>query len=353
MLDLNGESFQDEMLKELPSRYTFLDGMETVVEQNWLEYGAYRPHRFLPALFASLNDQEGYVFPHGTIIAAANLVDGAGNFASAAGIDSSGFQNMGTGFSGTIKDSVRGIYGYDRTLDGVIMPANASNAAINDYVSASDVDIKRMLSSGAVAASGDINVTVALQRAASMLPIGAIVHQTMRETAGTNMSYALSTQAYSVCRYGVLNVPYVVADSTRINAPSKQPSGGDAGYKAVYWRHQFVLVTDTALMQPEAKLRVDGNGKLILTADSSTYPATFGKIISWTNQTFPSLNAFVDGFPGLNVPGTNTGGTTRRLFDFIQRILQAQGGAGSIADVIAELEAGHYGMVRIMFNLTP
>jgi hypothetical protein len=353
MLDLNGEQFQDEMLKELPARYTYLDGLETVIEQNWMEYGAYRPHRYLPALSISLNDQEGYVMPHGTILASVNLKDGYGQWESQAGIDTTGFQNMGIGFSGTLKNSIQGIYGYDRTLDGIVQPCNGTNAAITDYVSSGDVDIKRMLSTGVIAKTADINVTGAVTRPANQRPLGVIVHQVMRETSGTNMSYALSTAAYSVCRYGVLNIPYVLKDSLRINAPSKQPGSGDAGYTAVYWRHQFLLVTTPTLLGPEEVVRVDGNGKLILTTDSTTYPRQFGKIISWTNETFPALNAFVDGFPDLNVPGTNTGGLSRRLFDFVKRIREANGQTTTIADCVKAVEDGMYGMVKIMFNLAP
>lgn len=305
----------------------------------------------MPALSVSLNDQEGYVFPHGTVVSAVNLKTGAGAYNSSAGIDSTGYQAMGVGFSGTLKNSVQGVYGYDRTLDGIIEPCNGTNAAINDFITQNDVDIKRLKSNGAVASAADVESTVALTRSANQDPIGVIVHQVMRETRGSNMSYQLSSQAYSVSKYGVLNIPYVIASASRINTTDKQP-GGDVGYRSVYKRHQFLTVFDSSLMAPEATVRVDGNGKLVLTSNTTQFPKKFGKIISWTNDLFPELNAFVDGFPDLNVPGTNTGGLTRRLFDFIKLIRQAQGQSVLPADIIADVDAGYYGMVKVLFNLT-
>lgn len=349
--DLDGTKFQDEMLRELPERYTFMDGLETVIEQNWMEHGAYRPHRFLPALNVSLQDQEGRVLHHGQIVSSFNLRTVAGDYNSEAGLDNTGFFYHAEGFNGPIKSGIDGIYGYDRTLDGVIVPCNATNAAVNDLVRADDVTIKRVLANGNVAANSDVGSTVALARPADMLPIGIIAHQTMRETHGANLSYRMETAAHSVMRYGVLKIPYVIADASRINAATT----ADTGYAAVYHRHQFLTIATTSLMKPEAKLRVDAHGKFILTSDTTTYPTTMGKVLSWTNDTNDDLRQIVDSYPedGLNTPGTMTAGLDRRLFDFIKLIRTAQGQNTDIEVIKAQVDAGYYGYVKVMFNTTP
>lgn len=350
-LDLNGTAFQEEQLRELKDgRYTYLDGLETVLEQNWMEYGAYRPHRFLPAQYVTLQDQEGYTIPHGAIVAAENIRSAGGGYNASAGLGGTGQFAHALNLSSNpmYASADHPIYGYDRTLDGVLVPCNGSTAAIDDYVTTADVTIERMLSSGAVAVSGDVNTTVALQRAASQTPIGVVSGQLMRETAGANMTYRLNTYAYSVCRKGVLHIPYVLKDAARINTPNGAP-GGDAGYRAVVGKHQFMLIDDMSLMKSEATPRVDGYGKLILTA-SGTYPTKFGRIISWTNKVNTDLMSKVDGMPGFQFPGVNTGGLTRRLFDFIYQIRKARSQGVTINEIVADVNNGAYGMVKVLFD---
>lgn len=347
-LDLNGTGYQDEMLRELPERYTFLDGMETVVEQSWQMYGAFRPHRFLPSLYVSLQDQEGYVIPHGTIVSGYGLRTGAGVWNSNAGLDTSGDFYVGLGFNGGIKANANDIYGYDRTLDGVIVPTNGRTSSVADLYTTHDVTIKRIKASGAIVTAADANTNTALTRPASMLPIGIVVAQTMRETQGANLSYRLNTAAYSVLRKGVIKIPYVIQGSGRIATIAK----GDAGYDSVYWRHQFLVIESAAAVGHEVKVYVDGNGKLALPSNASTYGATFGKIVSWTNDVFDPLRARVDAMPGFAVPGTTTGGLDRRLFDFIKRIREANGQTATPAECVQDVDDGYYGMIKIMFDTT-
>jgi len=353
-LDLNGSQFTEEMLRELPERYTFMDGLETVIEQNWMEYGAYRPHRFLPSYNVSLQDQEGRVIHHGQVVSSINIKEGDGDWEQAAGLDSSGWFYHGIGFNGSIAGNVADLYGYDRTIDGVLVPCNGTNAVISDHITAGDVEIKRVLSDGTLAVTANVNTKVAIQRAANMKPVGVITGPAMRETAGANIAYRMATAALSICKFGVLHIPYAITNAARINGVSKQPGTGDTGYTSVYNRHQFLTVTNAALMVPETPVRLDGNGHLILTADAATYPTQFGRIISWTNDTYQDLRSHVDTFPegGLNVPGTMTGGLDRRLFDFVSLIRTAQGQTTEITDIVADVDAGYYGMIKIMFNTT-
>jgi hypothetical protein len=348
LLDLDGSrgNWEQEMIRELPDRYTFLDGLETVFEQNWFELGAYRPHRFAPTLYQTKDIQEGFVFHHGQVVSGINLKDGNSNWNSSAGIDTTGYFAHGVGFNGSLKDDVDSLYGYDRTLDGVLVPCNGTNASINDLVSASDVSIERVLANGNVAQSSDVGSTVAITRGASQAPLG-VVSQIMRETSGANLSYRLWTQAWSVVRYGILNIPYVLSNANTI----ANPVLSDSGYAAVHPKHQFMLVMDPALMKHEAAIRVDANGKLILTSDTTTYTQRFGKIMSWTNVTHPLIGQKVDGFPGMESQGTtNTGGLTRRLFTFVRSIRAANGQTTAIKDIVADVDAGTYGMVKVIFN---
>lgn len=348
-LDLNGSNYQDEMLRELPSRYTFLDGMETVVEQSWMMYGAFRPHRFLPALYVSLQDQEGYVIPHGNIVSAYGIRTGAGVWNQNIGVDETGDFYVGLGFKGPMKANVNDLYGYDRTIDGVIVPTNGTNAPVNDLYTKWDVEINRIKSSGSIVTDVDINTNTALVRPAAMKPIGVVVAQTMRETHGSNLSYALNTAAYSVLRKGVIKIPYVVQGANRIVNPIKS----DAGYNSVYWRHQFLTIEDPATVGHEVQVYVDGNGKMTLpTTPGAAHTASFGKIVSWTNDVYDPLRARVDGMPGYDVPGTNTGGLDRRLFDFVKRIRAANGQTVAINDIVQAVDDGHYGQIKIMFDTT-
>lgn len=350
-LDLNGSSYQKEAIRELGGQYLKMDGLETVFEQEWTVFGAYRPHRFLPALYVSLQDQEGYVIPHGTVVSSENIkAPVAGNFNAyntEAGLTVGGQFFHGLDNQGTpMQQNVRELYGYDTTLDGVIVPTNGSLAAVNDPYTMYDLIISRNRLDGQLVSQADVTGGATAITRNPGIPIGVMHHQVMRETQGVNMQYRLYTAAISACTYGVLNIPYIMADATTI----ANPVITDVGYNAVYWRHQFLFVQDMTKLQPSFRPSVDAYGKLILPTTPANFPQQFGKIISWTNETFPDLMSRVQGYPGLDVPGTNTGGMTRRLFDLIKRIRTAHGLPVKISDIVADLNSGKYGMIKVLFN---
>lgn len=352
--DFNGTKFQEELLADLEGfPWVFLDGLETVIEQNYKTHGAFRPHRFLPSLVQSKQNLEGYVIPHGTIISLETLRNPDGSWNANAGIDATGKQAQAVGVAGNIQLDVNSIYGYDRTLDGIVVPTNGTTNPINDLNTSVDVAVKTLRSTGGYVQQADVNTRVALTRRPGNIPMGIMYHQIMRETAGNHMSYRQETAAWSAMRYGILHIPYVIAGATTIATPDKLGSAvPDVGYSSVYWKHQFLLVEDPAIMRTERFLSVDGNGKFILpsAANAANYPFQFGRLLTWTTELFPLLTAEVDGYPGLNVPGTNTGGATRRMFDFVASILTAHGQPAAIKDVTAELKTGKYGMCKVLIN---
>jgi hypothetical protein len=355
-MDLDGSngSYQNEQLREAPAHFSYLDGMESVFEQNWGQYGAFRPHRYLPVRYIGKQDYEGYVMHHGQIVSMINQKTGAGGWNSEAGITTNGTKGefkTGPGLNGApLTHDIRGPYGYDRTLDGVLIPTNGTTSAVVDTVTAADFQLKSVLPTGLPVNQSDVNTTPMITRA-SLPPIG-VVPQILRETEGQNLSYRPKIEAISPIVKGVLHIPYIIMGANRVNAPNYT----DVGYAAIADRHQFMLVADANRLKPLFQPFVDGYGHLIIPtqADETNYAHRFGYIFSFTNDVFNPLMAYNDAFPLVQSQGTTTtGGLTMRLFKLIESIRLARGQTAKISDIVGDVQSGYYGMVKIPFSTLP
>lgn len=353
-LDGAGGSYENEQLREAPDHFTTHDGLESVFEQNWGQYGAFRPHRYLPIRYVGKQDYEGYVIHHGQIVSMLNQKNGAGTWNASAGITTNGTKGefkTGPGLNGSpLTHDIRGPYGYDRTLDGVLVPTNGTALPVVDTATAFDLQLKAVLPTGVRVASGDVNTTTMVTRA-SLPPLG-VVPQILRETEGQNLSYRPKIEAISPIVKGVLHIPYIIMGAGRIQAADYT----DAAYAAIADRHQFLLVATAADLVPFVQPYVDGYGHLIIpaAADLSDYSHQFGRVFSFTNDVFNPLMAYNDAFPLTKSQGTSTtGGLTMRLYRLIESIRLANSQTATISDIVGDVQAGHYGMVKIPFHTLP
>jgi len=311
----------------------------------------FQVYRYLPVLDLDITIQDYLVIPKGRVVAAISSED-----ATPAGgmVTPSGAGSIYT-FTNAITNAITSVgidtsyFGYDENISCLLVPCNGGSALTSGYYTTADVTNGNISSGGALVAAGD---TFALPANA---PVGVAFHDWYQDIRGRNLNYRQWADGGHVLCDFYIEVPYV-----KVNAGVGDPVVTNASYAtyldkwSVNKKFTYLAVNDgTDVFQPGVFVASDliGNYKIqgagsSLTQNQTTQ--TVGRIVAIDNR-FPKAGLEdVETYPGSGMPGTQTAGIPKFLFDFVVACRKLNGGSTpTIEDVYNLVRAGYYGVARI------
>jgi hypothetical protein len=342
------------------------------------------PYRYLPVQFQDTNTEDWVVILKGRIVSAYNgLVS-----TQASGLipQNSGFLNignsgdyMGTGTGANIEAKLDTSYfGYDDHICGLLVPANGGSGDITTYYSADDVTAgtKTVAVGGATAtASGSVTFP-------GNIPIGVAFTDIYQDIRGRYLNYQMHEQGYHFLTDWYVEVPFVDNKSTGDAATFRIPTNASVNTWG-QWRtlnKQFTYLSfdsssSAYTVRPGAFVTSDiqGNyvmqsgvwtslytgsnalvsGSLTSTLNPIQTAQTVGKLIALDSR-FPKDDLDdVLTYPRSGMPGTQTGGMLKNLFDFVYYTLYlGTGTAPTIEAIYNGIRSGVFGLARIQLHVS-
>lgn len=379
-LSFNLGNIQKQDVRNRPSKYAMSDLRNWRYEQS----EGIRPaevmqvYRYLPVAFQDVNTEDWVVIPKGRIVSAIGHFDTL-PYSGLPAPQGSGYitignngDYMGTGTGAQIDVSIdNSFFGYDEHICNLLVPANGGSGTVNMYYSSDDVTAGTKTYAGtAAAASGAFALP-------ANIPIGVAYTDMYQDIRGKYLNYRAHPDGYQILTDWYVEVPFV-----------DYKSGGDAASFALptnntvnsfgQWRElnkQFTYLSfksDNDIVRPGALVCPDilGNYKIqgipVMTstvtgnsgtvATSGTYSAftnfytaqTVGKVIALDSR-FPkdSLEDVLT-YPRSGMPGSQTAGIIKNLFDFVYyTLLIANGTAPTVEQIYNGIRSGVFGLARI------
>lgn len=342
----------------------------------------YAPYRFMPVGFKDVNTEDYVVIPKGRIVAAISTEDGS----SYSGImyPSGVLTNQSIGFAATemggavIRVSQDQFFGYSDFTSNLLVLANGGET-LSGFYTADDV------TAGTIGANGSLVSASGAYSTVANAPIGVAFHDWYQDIRGRNLNYQMHPEGGHVLTDWYVEVPYIKATNAG-TASGCSPRYTNATYSSLttYWtinkqftylsianseaasfRDGFYVQSDLlGNYKPQAAPIVSnavttasgGATSVVSTIDTAVTRIktvqTVGKILSIDNR-FPkgSLEDVLT-YPGSGMPGSQTAGMSKVLFDFAYYCLQLgpRGGAGTaptIEEVYNAIRSGFFGLARI------
>ena len=389
-LPLNQGNTQKQDTRTRPSKYAQSPIRDWRFEQSEgvrpAEYMGVYKH--LPVAFQDINTEDWVVIPKGRIVSAV----GAFNATPVSGIVhpmSSGSikignagDYMGTGTGAVIEAGIDTSYfGYDEHIVQLLVWANGGSGTFNYYYSSDDVTAKTRAATTALAtASGAFSLP-------ANIPIGVAFTDIYQDIRGQYLNYRMHEDGYHVLTDWFVEVPFVDYKDAGF-ASGCNPAAASWGTTVTVgtyatWRavnKQFTYLafdsgTDTVTpgalvcsdgignyklqVQPTFTTTVASGSHLIGTVTTVSNPAytrynmprtpqTVGKLFSLDTRIPKDNLEDVLTYPRSGMPGSQTAGVTKNLFDFAYYcLLIGKGSAQSVETVQYAIRAGLFGLARI------
>jgi hypothetical protein len=333
-------------------------------------------YKFLPVAFQDVNTEDWVVIPKGRIVSSigpfesATTISGLVHPASSGSIPiANSGDYMGTGTGGLIRASIDNSYfGYDEHICGLMVPANGGSGTFNYFYSADDVTANtRIASGGRASASG------AYAQAAN-IPIGVAFSDVYQDIRGEYLNYRMHPDGQHFLTDWYVEVPFVDYRSTgAANAYNPSPSNSNNPNYGM-WRiinKQFTYLSfdstsDTVhpgafvcpdgignyKMQGAPTFTVAGNsGTVTMVGGAYNYAKTaqtVGKLIALDTRMPKDMLEDVLTYPRSGMPGSQTAGMIKNLFDFAYYVLATGSGSAPTVDAIwTAIRQGVFGLARI------
>ena len=340
----------------------------------------YAPYRYMPVGFKDVNTEDYVVLPKGRIVAAISTED----ISSYSGImyESGLLTNQSIGFAATemggavIRTSQDGFFGYSDFTTNLLVLANGGTYSSGFY-SADDVLASTISPSGILAVASGAYTTI------SNAPIGVVFHDWYQDIRGRNLNYQMHPEGGHVLTDWYVEVPYIKATDAG-TATGCSPRFVTNDYASqVNWFPVNKMYTYLSVNEGEEASFRDGffvqsdlignykvqaamsitntSGWTGFTGDTAVTRVktvqTVGKILSIDNR-FPkgSLEDVLT-YPGSGMPGSQTAGMPKVLFDFAYQCLKigvfhGAATAPTIEDVYNAIRAGFFGLARIQLLIS-
>lgn len=366
-----------------PSRYATSDLRNWRFEQSEgirpAEY--YAPYKYLPVTFKDVWTEDYTVLLKGRIVAAIGTEDSTPVsgivYPSSSGEITIANQGdyMGTGTGAKIDVNIDDSYfGYQEYIANLLVPCNGG-AISSGFYTADDVAAGTRQAGGARATASGSFVLPA------NAPIGVVYHDWYQDIRGEYLNYRMHPDGGHVLCDWFVEVPYI-KDADALASSGCNPKFVNNNYAnhLTYWdvNQQFTYLHvdgDTETFRAGAFVQSDliGNYKLqpattisAVTASGAApstvtldaWPNTFktaqtvGKILSIDNRMPKGALEDVLTYPRSGMPGSQTAGMIKVLFDFAYQCLKAgpYGGAGTaptVEQVYNAIRSGAFGLARI------
>jgi hypothetical protein len=333
-------------------------------------------YKYLPVAFQDTNTEDWVVIPKGRIVSAI----GAFNATPLSGIVhpwSSGSivignegDYMGTGTGAKIEVKIdESFFGYNEHIVNLLVPANGG-ANTTNYYSTDDVTAGTKTIVGVAAANSGTFTSYA------NIPIGVAYTDIYQDINGKYLNYRMHEDGYHVLTDWYVEVPFAdvgqatVTGLSGLIATSAQATQG-------HWRpvtKQFTYLTiDTIaskVVTPGMFVCSDGLGNYTqqeavaatgTTASGGAFTGvaatkylqpltaqTVGKLIALDTRMPKDSLQDVLTYPRSGMPGSQTAGMVKNLFDFVYyAVSQGTGTAPTIEQIYTYIQKGVFGLARI------
>jgi len=361
-------------IRTRPSKYAQSDIRNWAFEQSDgvrpAEY--FSPYRCLPVGFQDTTTEDWVVIPKGRIVAALSTEDSTPVsgivYPSSSGKIPLGFEPSELGstlLSGYIDGSY---FGYDEHTVGLLVPCNGGTTCTGFYT-ADDVTAQIIAYSGVYAIAGGPIVMPA------NIPVGVVYHDWYQDIRGKWLNYKAHPDGGGILTDYYVEVPYVkVSDTGSYSGVNPQYNGSTYANQTT-WRnvnkiHTYLTINgnDSEVLRNGCFVASDyiGNYKLQQATTSFTDASGVAVSTGWTSynqfrttQTVGKIVAIDNRFPkgGLDdvmtyprsgMPGSQTAGLPKALFDFVyQCIYIGTGTAPTVEGIYDAVRSGDFGLVRI------
>jgi hypothetical protein len=355
-----------------PSKYAQSDLRNWRFEQSEgirpAEYFA--AYKFLPVCFKDITTEDYVVLLKGRIVSAI----GHENATPLSGIvypSSSGQitianqgDYMGTGTGAKINVNIDDSYfGYSEYISSLLVPCNGGTTSSGFYT-ADDVLAGTRTAGGArAAASGAFTLP-------ANAPIGVVYHDWYQDIRGEWLNYRMHEDGGHVLCDWFVEVPYIKAINAGL-ASGCSPRFTNATYSdlTAYWQvnnsFTYLSIEQGETLQPGMFVQSDliGNympqpapgltlsGSAVAFFNTTNMPKTnqtVGKVISMDCRMPKGGLEDVLTYPRSGMPGSQTAGMIKVLFDFAYECLKAgQGSAPTVEAVYNAIRSGAFGLARI------
>lgn len=377
-LPFNQQNAQKFDVRNRPEKYAQSDLRNWRFEQSEgirpAEY--YAPYKYLPVAFKDVTTEDYVVLPKGRIVSVLTTEDST----PASGIQypsESGQLAVGTSATelggGLIRvNTDLSYFGYDDGIAGLLTLANGGTT-YSGFYTADDVSAGSMSIGGADAtASGSFVVP-------ANAPVGVVYHDWYQDIRGKHLNYRMHPDGGHVLTDWYVEVPYVKATNAYASGCSPRYDNNDYGNLTKWWdinkmftylaieegesfRTGYFVQSDLmGNYRPQPAFAFNNASGVATTLDSSVIQVktnqTVGKILSIDNRMPKYGLEDVLTYPRSGMPGSQTAGMIKVLFDFAYYCLKigAFGGAGTaptIEQVYEKIRSGWFGLARIQLLIS-
>lgn len=321
----------------------------------------YGVHKYLPVQLYDVTTEDYVVIPKGRVVAALSTED-----AMVSGITypaNGGYINVGfaaTEAGGALLTAQidNDFFGYDSHINGLLVPCNGGTT-VTGYYTTDDVSAQTITEAGAYATASGAFVLNA------NAPIGVTFHDWYQDIAGKWLNYRMHPDGGHVLCDWYVEVPYVKVDGGA-GAPYSgvDPRFVNANYaEQLKWReinkqYSYLAVDTTDVFRNGVFVASDLIGNYKIQGGASALTATrniqtVGRILEIDNRWPKDMLDDVQTYPRSGMPGTQTAGMPKFLFDFVYDCIRiGTGSAPTVEGVYNAIRSGAFGVVRIQLSVS-
>lgn len=320
----------------------------------------YGVHKYLPVQLFDIATEDYVVIPKGRIVGALSCEDQASGLAypGNSGTVNLGFTAPELGSALTTADIDDSYFGYDFHINSLLIPCNGGTVC-NGFYTAADATAQTMTAAGALAvASGAFNTP-------AICPIGVVYHDWYQDVRGKWLNYKMHVDGGHVLTDWFVEVPFVKVDDTgSYSGVNPQYVNGDYN-NAVKWydiNSKFTYLTvdinSGDIFRNGVFVQSDLIGNYKIQGGASSLTQTFdtqtvGKILEIDCRWPKDMLEDVQTYPKSGMPGTQTAGMPKFLFDFVYDCIRiGTGSAPTVEDIYNACRSGAFGAVRIQLMVS-
>lgn len=375
-LPFNQHNTQKFDVRNRPEKYAQSDLRNWRFEQSEgirpAEY--YAPYKYLPVAFKDVTTEDYVVLPKGRIVSVLSSEDSTPVsgivYPSSSGQIAVGYSasELGGGKISVNIDSSH--FGYEDGIAGLLTLANGGSN-FSGFYTADDVLAGSMSIGGALATASGAFVVPA------NAPVGIVYHDWYQDIRGKNLNYRMHPDGGHVLTDWYVEVPYIKATNAFASGCSPRYTNGSYADLTNFWdvnkmftylsieegeafRTGYFVQSDFLGNYKPQPVLTDATASGI-TIDSAIIQVktnqTVGKILSIDNRMPKWGLEDVLTYPRSGMPGSQTAGMIKVLFDFAYYCLKigAYGGAGTaptIEQVYRRIRDGWFGLARIQLLIS-
>jgi hypothetical protein len=377
-MPFNQHRAQKYDLRTRPSKYAQSDIRSWRFEQSeGIRPAAYYGvNKFLPVQLYDVTTEDYVVIPKGRIVSALSTEDSVPVsgivYPSSSGSVNIGFEASELGgalLTAKIDDDY---FGYDSHINGLLVPCNGG-VQVTGFYTTNDVSAGTITISGTVAAAGG---SIVIPQAC---PIGVAFHDWYQDIRGKYLNYRMHSDGGHVLTDWFVEVPYVKVYNggsySGVNPQYDNTSATNTAWYTINSQYTYLTVNqnNSDVFRNGVLVQSDLIGNYQI-QDAASFAATASGLVGgaavsaynniYTNQTVGKIIEIdnrwpkdgledVQTYPRSGMPGTQTAGMPKFLFDFVYDCITiGTGTAPTVEGVYNAIRSGAFGVARIQLQVS-